>query len=354
MTWLLLRVLWIASTWAIYPIQGAVDPVVDVLEQHQQMVDDEMLRNYTAEQKDIIIEDYFLFANKIGKIKYARGCIGSYWDNGCSSNAFDCAWLIKAYWIAKGILTVAESKYHNSQTLALLWNKKDPYVAQRWDFTARRGYGDRSTWDLSTHFAIISRDYTGGSTLWIYDNVNGPNRNIMDERAIKVAVIRGKFHYLGKYRISVYTNGLVQTALDRDISVEQWVDLDPVDEVESSEIDPENPMDFSVTIKWYDYDSMANRIASYRYDYNQDTKMIAKFMAEAHFNHLAVGKAWEKWLCQLMNNKTNRVRLNDPRREEPMRQAQICVEKWEAVPEHNRDRIRYANYRTEINNVVLH
>jgi hypothetical protein len=36
------------------------------------MIEDELLRNYTAEQEDIIIEDYFLFLKKIGKIKYAR------------------------------------------------------------------------------------------------------------------------------------------------------------------------------------------------------------------------------------------------------------------------------------------
>lgn len=35
-------------------------------------MEDEQQRNFIAEQEEIIIEDYFLFLNKIGKIKYAR------------------------------------------------------------------------------------------------------------------------------------------------------------------------------------------------------------------------------------------------------------------------------------------
>jgi hypothetical protein len=81
--------------------------------------------------------------------------------------------------------------------------------------------------------------------------------------------------------------------------------------------------------------------------------MIAKFMAEAHFDSEAIGQAGEQWLCQLMPNTTNLVWIEDPRRSDPLRQAQICAEKWEAVPEDNRDKIRYANWRTEIDNVVL-
>ena len=53
---------------------------------------------------------------------------------------------------------------------------------------------------------MISRDYTGGNTLRVYDNVNGPNNNTLGERPLRVAVVRDQFYYLGKYRITVYSN----------------------------------------------------------------------------------------------------------------------------------------------------
>jgi hypothetical protein len=120
--------------------------------------------------------------------------------------------------------------------------------------------------------------------------------NILDERKIRVSYTRGKFSYIGRYNISVYNNALVQVARARDITVDPWIDIDPdnKDEVEAIIPTDENPMGFSVTIKGYDYDSMANRIASQRYNYNQDTKMIAKFMAEAHFDSEAIGQAGEQ------------------------------------------------------------
>jgi hypothetical protein len=56
--------------------------------------------NFQAEQKQIIIDDYFIFADRIGKIKYARGCAGELTPPSrseekqkrvkCSDNAFDC------------------------------------------------------------------------------------------------------------------------------------------------------------------------------------------------------------------------------------------------------------------------
>ena len=228
---------------------------------------------------------------------------------------------------------------------------KDARLAKRWDRTSRQGYGERSTGNLSTHFAIVSRDYTGGGILWIYDNVNGPNNNIVGERAIKVAYIKGMFHYLGKYRIYVYTNGLVSTAQERGIEVERWIDTDE-EEVPMSQVDPLNPAGYSATVKWFTYDSLANRIASFWIDNGWTKYMVAKFTAEAHFNPDAIGKDWEEGICQLLHNKTNDVWLNDPRWSDPMYQAQVCLDKRKAVP--NPDKIRHANAYTEMDNIVLY
>ena len=73
---------------------------------------------------------------------------------------------------------------------------------------------------------MVSRDYSGDGLLRIYDNTdNYPNMNL-GEHPIKVSYVRGKFYYMGKYRISVYTNGLVETARDRQIEVQRRVDTD--------------------------------------------------------------------------------------------------------------------------------
>jgi hypothetical protein len=70
----------IATTGVIYPsYQSPVIDQINTQQQVQQLVDeeqqrviDEAHRNFLAEQEEIIIEDYFLFLDKIGKIKYAR------------------------------------------------------------------------------------------------------------------------------------------------------------------------------------------------------------------------------------------------------------------------------------------
>lgn len=360
MTWLVLRVLWLATTWLVYPNYQWVTETVNINKEIIQLYEDEQQRNFMAEQEEIIIKDYFLFLDKIWKIKYARWCMGEYTPatrNGerwvkCSSNAFDCAGLVKWYGIAKGIITAKEASYMNSQTIVLLGNKKDAILAQRGDFTSRQWFGDRSTGDLSTHFAVVSRDYTGGNILWIYDNVNGPNNNIIWERAIKVSYVRGIFYYMGKYRINVYTNGLVDTAREREITVDRRYDTDPKEEIINAIIpeDP-NPHRYSKIIKWFDYDSDANKIASYRADNWATDYMIAKFKWESQFNVNALGKDWEHGLCQLMPNSTNLVWINDPRRNEGREfQAQVCLEKWNAVPDP--DKIWFANAYIELKNII--
>lgn len=106
-------------------------------------------------------------------------------------------------------------------------------------------------------------------------------------------------------------------------------------------VDPSNPLDYSITIDGFDYYSDANRRANLRYEWTSgDVSIVETFMQESMFNKDAVWKAGEKWLCQLLPNKTNNVRLNDPRRSSGDYQAQICLEKRNAVK--NKSKIRSA------------
>lgn len=91
---------------------------------------------------------------------------------------------------------------------------------------------------------------------------------------------------------------------------------------------------FIITIEWFPYDSDANRVANYWYkESSWDVDMIATFMQEAMFNKEAKSYAWAMWICQLMPNKTNLVWINDERWSDIMFQAQVCLEKWKAVPD---------------------
>lgn len=94
-----------------------------------------------------------------------------------------------------------------------------------------------------------------------------------------------------------------------------------------------NPNHYTIWIEWFPYDSEANEVANYWYDQSHwDLDMIATFMAEAMFNKDAVGKAGEKWICQLLPNRTNNKWINDERWNDIMFQAEVCVDKRLAVP----------------------
>lgn len=101
---------------------------------------------------------------------------------------------------------------------------------------------------------------------------------------------------------------------------------------EPQPVDPTNPLNYSITIDGFDYYSDANRRANLRYDWTSgDVAIVETFMQEAMFNKDAVWSKGEKWLCQLLPNKTNNVRLNDPRRSSGDYQAKICLDKRNAV-----------------------
>ena len=95
-----------------------------------------------------------------------------------------------------------------------------------------------------------------------------------------------------------------------------------------------NPLGYIISIEWFPYDSDANKVANYWYknsSWNLD--MIATFMAEAMFNKDAHSHTNDYWICQLQYNRTNKVWIDDPRWSDIMYQAQICLEKWNAVPQ---------------------
>lgn len=293
--------------------------------------------NFRAEQKDTIIEDYFIFAERIGKIKYARGCAGEFTPPtrseekqkrvSCSDNAFDCGGVMKAYGVVKGIIDEKEMVYFNSKTLYELWQKKDPRTAERGDFMYRKWFGENETGNRSTHFAVVSRDYTWW-VLRVYDNYNWPNHNELWERALKVSCNQTLCRYAWKFRIYVATNGFFELANERWLTVKSFADI-------------ENPLWYTILISWFDYNSDANKRANLRYSWTSgDLDIVTTFMGEAHFNKDAVWWQGEKWICQLLPNRTNNKRIKNENRWSGDYQAKVCLEKRIAV--HDKSKIRYA------------
>ena len=93
--------------------------------------------------------------------------------------------------------------------------------------------------------------------------------------------------------------------------------------------------DWKITIDWFEYNSDANRVANFRYNNsNWDLDMIATFIAENWaFDKSKVSKTNDRWICQLHYNKTNAVWIDNPRRDDIMFQAEVCLDKWKAVPD---------------------
>jgi len=224
MTWLILQVLGLLSTWLLYPNYTQPLPIVDAILQ-QQAIDQEIAQqeaeiNHREEQKQIAIDDYFIFADKIGKIVYARWCAWGYEKavktadgtyHNCSKKSFDCWGAMKAYLVAKWLLTKESISLFNSQVLYELWYPKDPRTAERWDFMYRRWYWQAASWNNSTHFAVVARDYNpSDSTMWIYDNVVPGGTDQFHEREIPITCNSTMCHYAGMFRIYVSTNGVYE------------------------------------------------------------------------------------------------------------------------------------------------
>lgn len=118
--------------------------------------------------------------------------------------------------------------------------------------------------------------------------------------------------------------------------------------------DPDNPFDYEILIAWHDYFDDANRRANLRYkgtSWNID--IVLTFIGEANFHPNSVSWAGAKWLCQLMPNRTNNVRLNDPRRSSGDYQAQICLEKRLAVPDPSKIRNAYRSRNVHKSKIIF-
>lgn len=115
------------------------------------------------------------------------------------------------------------------------------------------------------------------------------------------------------------------------------------------EIYDPNPLDYEILIVWKDYYSDENRRANLRYKGTSgNIDIVLTFIGEANFHPYSVSRAGAKWLCQLMPNRTNNVRLNDPRRSSGDYQAQICLEKRLAVPDPSKIRNAYRSRNKHI------
>lgn len=113
-----------------------------------------------------------------------------------------------------------------------------------------------------------------------------------------------------------------------------WYDscVDILDQIVAEETVEEHK--YTIWIVGYPEDSLANEIVNYWYDQSSwNLDMIATFMAENwNFDHTKVSKTNDYWLCMLHRNKTNRKWIEDERWSDPMYQAEVCLDKWNAVP----------------------
>ena len=100
-------------------------------------------------------------------------------------------------------------------------------------------------------------------------------------------------------------------------------------------VEVEEAPQYTIWVVGYPEDSLANEIVNYWRDQsNWDMDMILTFIAENWwFDATKVSKTNDRGLCQLHWNKTNRKWIEDERWSDPMYQAEVCVDKWLAVPD---------------------
>lgn len=104
--------------------------------------------------------------------------------------------------------------------------------------------------------------------------------------------------------------------------------------VEVNEMVSEEKKEYTIGIVGFPEDSLANEIVNYWYDQSSgNLDMIATFMAENwNFDPQKKSKTNDYGLCMLHWNKTNRRWIEDPRWSDPIYQAEVCLDKWNAVP----------------------
>lgn len=163
---------------------------------------------------DIIIDGYIQRVSSIKHITYARGCAGS--ATKCRRKNFDCSWLIKYFGYKLNIFSKKEIAYYSSSSLFALWKQKPIKEAKRWDFTFR--LWQWKSWErISNHIAVVTRPYSWG-WLWIIDNIN----NQAKERFIKLSCSYRSCTYIGKRKITLSSNWLLEETKRNNIVLNTW------------------------------------------------------------------------------------------------------------------------------------
>lgn len=303
--------------------------------------------NYQHFQREVIVEDFFTFAESLWNYNYARGCAWWYWPDRwdaekqkqvrCSKKSFDCWWVIKAFWFIKWILDRREVWRNNTKTLYNFWRPISPYMAQRWDYT----YWElvKWTWLATTHWAFV-REELSWNILKIYDWLWWQ----FNERELILHCWEDSCLYNTnnwRYKIYFSTNPLWE------ISQNKWIEVQPfnetwhystwsVKEYWVCEVNPNNPLGFHIVISWYNYDSLANRIANRWYVRNKDKDMIRTYLCEnGWFDPDAASQTNDSWLCQLNNHKWNYFWIKDPRRNSNDPTIQLDFQKQACLDKRN-------------------
>jgi hypothetical protein len=299
---------------------------------------------HLQEQQQVIIEDYFTFATKLGNYNYARWCAWGYepktWSEenqkrvGCSKKSFDCWWVIKAYGFIKWIFTKKEIWHLNSEALYKLAKPVAPAAAQRWDYTFRT----LVWWSgaASTHWAFV---YTplSWNKIAIFDWLDWKFKS-------RELIVRCNKFYCTyntdkwRYKIKFSTNPLVEVATSWNIEVFPFVTTTPTTgKVQASQnLCVSNPKWYHITLDWYAYDSVANDTINRWYVRNRSIDMIATYLCEHWgFDPKVKSLTNDSWICQLHYNKTNAYWIDNPLWKTLDFQKQACLDKRNLVQDKN-------------------
>lgn len=324
---------------------------------------DEYQRNYQHFQHEVIVEDFFTFATKLGKYNYARWCAWGYepdtWSEekwkriSCWKKSFDCGWVIKAYGFVKWIIPKEDIWHINSTLLYDMAIPMAPQLVERWDYTSRQLVS--GSWIASTHGAFVTRPLSW-NVIWIFDWLGWRFK----ERKLIVHCNDRSCMYNtngGHYRIKFSTNPLYELAMSWGIEVQPfqqdtWTNITgAVQPAPTCVSNPDNPLWFHITIDGYAYDSIANKAVNRWYVRNHDVDMIVTYLCEHWgFNPKVKSLTNDSWICQLHYNKTNAYWIDNPLRETLDFQMQACLDKWNLVVDKNL-RACYKNRKPFLNKI---
>lgn len=163
-------------------------------------------------QYEIINEQYIYFSQSLWRIE--RNPIWL-WENW-----FSCVWVMKAFAVAKWIMTQQEAKTYNSQWLYSISDPKNFFSAATWDYI--RFQLVDGTW--YHHWATVRSPYSWWY-IEIFDNIG----NYMSPRSIRVSMINGNPHYVLEdrtRRLHIAENPIVKLAKNRQMVFDPlWKDM---------------------------------------------------------------------------------------------------------------------------------